>query len=180
MLFTEKKLSGTVTLFTVSLEDSTAQWEVIVTIILLLILMLTLLWSQTITVQLVVHTLVIAAISLLWVHRLQSICEESIMIIRDFGIQLSSKNRAGIETKKFLDDNKIERVFIHEAIRGSGVYFNLAFHETGVPKLHLSFKHVYPGFESLQKVFAACVADDEVGTGSNRSQRGYRVQKRNT
>jgi hypothetical protein len=98
---------------------------------------------------------------------LTQVTEESVLIIRDFGIQLQAKYATGAEETKFLDKDKISGVIIHEYIRGSSVRYGLAFlvrgdGEGGVDAhrqqstLSLSFGHLYPGLENLTKVYRAC------------------------
>ncbi|KAJ1399188.1 hypothetical protein B484DRAFT_406399 [Ochromonadaceae sp. CCMP2298] len=52
--------------------------------------------------------------------------EESIIIIKNFGIQLRVKYLFGAEKTSFLDNDRIESVFIHEYVYGSQVYSLLA------------------------------------------------------
>ena len=59
----------------------------------------------------------------------------------------------GSESTRFLDRDKIASFFIHEAIVGSKVTYQLAFMLHGENKLALAFKHVYPGLHSLQTVY---------------------------
>lgn len=87
-----------------------------------------------------------------------SIVEESITVIKKFGIQLKIKYKCGIETKKFIEAEKLERVFIHEYIYRSQVKFSLAVIISGEKRLHLVFKHLYPGFNNLRLVYMNCEA----------------------
>mmetsp|Transcript_1520 Transcript_1520/g.1661 ORF Transcript_1520/g.1661 Transcript_1520/m.1661 type:complete len:158 (+) Transcript_1520:419-892(+) len=85
------------------------------------------------------------------------VTEESVLIIKDFGIQLRIKYRSGGEETKFLDKDKITGLIVHECIVGSSVRYELAFLMRGESKLSLSFKHLYPGLNDLTRVYKACV-----------------------
>ena len=86
-------------------------------------------------------------------HRL-SVVEESILVIKDFGVQLRSKSLSGAEVTKFLYGDKIRNVFIHEFIGGASVHYSLAFVLHGEARLSLGFRHVYPGFAALQRAYS--------------------------
>lgn len=122
------------------------------------------------------------------------VTEESILIIKDFGIQLRILYRSGSEETKvvaqsqilifatmqivhplitisiqFLDKDKITGVIVHEVIVGSIIRYELAFTLRDEAKLSLSFTHLYPGLDDLKRVYKAC-AD----MSSNSRQRGER------
>jgi hypothetical protein len=78
---------------------------------------------------------------------------ESIIIIRNFGIQLRVKYIFGVEKTKFLDTDRIDSVFIHEFVYGSQIRYSLAFLVKGHDKLSLLFKHLYPGFDNMKRVY---------------------------
>lgn len=109
------------------------------------------------------------------------VTEESVLIIKDFGIQLRILYRSGSEETKvfleaflveipaivislltsitivqFLDKDKIAGVIVHESIVGSSVRYKLAFLMRDEAKLSLSFTHLYPGLPDLQRVYKAC------------------------
>ena len=100
------------------------------------------------------------------------VTEESVLIIRDFGIQLQAKYVSGAEETTFLDKDRISGVIIHEYIRGASVRYGLAFlmrgddaggadhteHQSAchAPQMPLSFGHVYPGLDNLTRVYRAC------------------------
>lgn len=112
---------------------------------------------------------------------LTQVTEESVLIIRDFGIQLQAKYVTGAEETKFLDKDKISGVIIHEYIRGSSVRYGLAFLVRGgedghadlrqqQSSLSLSFGHLYPGLENLTKVYRACA--EMIQTSANSGTAG--------
>ena len=92
---------------------------------------------------------------------LNSIQEESILVIHDFGIQLRRKYFGGREETKFFDHGKIKKVFLHEYIEGSAVHFCLAFDIINENKLILIFNQIYPGLRHLQQVYVKCVTNLE-------------------
>lgn len=82
--------------------------------------------------------------------------EESVMIIKDFGIQLKKSYRFKKDYIQFLGRGKIESIFVHEYIRGSSVRYCLAYLLHNENRLLLSFKDVYPGLPALHTVFRSC------------------------
>ena len=84
---------------------------------------------------------------------LSYVIEESVLIIRDFGVQLRLKYASGQEYTKFLYRDKISSVFIHEYIKGSAVCYSLAFTTYGEDRLNMCFTEVYPGLQALVKVY---------------------------
>lgn len=107
------------------------------------------------------------------------VTEESVLIIKDFGIQLRVLYRSGNEETKvrgvtisalsgipvlliyliwiqFLDKDKIVGVIVHETIVGSRIRYELAFLMRDEAKLSLSFTYLYPGLADLRKVYKAC------------------------
>lgn len=105
-----------------------------------------------------VLTIIIVSIFICFVWSFFSqVTEESVLIIKDFGIQLRIKFRSGGEETKFLDKDKITGVIVHECIVGSSVRYQLAFLMRDESKLSLSFKHLYPGLSDLTRVYKACV-----------------------
>mmetsp|Transcript_15323 Transcript_15323/g.25586 ORF Transcript_15323/g.25586 Transcript_15323/m.25586 type:complete len:165 (+) Transcript_15323:96-590(+) len=84
------------------------------------------------------------------------VVEESIIIIKNFGIQLRIRYLLGAENTQFLDTDRIEGIFIHEYFYGSEVHYSLAFIVAGQERLSLLFKHLYPGFSTLKRVYNSC------------------------
>ena len=81
---------------------------------------------------------------------------ESIIIIKNFGIQLRARYLFGDEKTEFFDNDRISSVFIHEYFYGSQVRYSLAFIVSGQERMSLLFKHIYPGFENLKRVYHTC------------------------
>ncbi len=84
---------------------------------------------------------------------LSYVVEESVLIIRDFGVQLRLKYTSGQEYTKFLYRDKINSIFIHEYIKGSAVYYSLAFTTYGEDRINMCFTEVYPGLQALVKIY---------------------------
>lgn len=125
--------------------------DIILVILIIMLLLASVVFDLSMQLQ-IISSIIITLIILL--HRYYVI-EESILIIRDFGIQLRSKYASGTEFTKFLYCDKINQVFIHESIVGSKVMYQLAFRIHGENKLSLCFRYVYPGLNALQKVFSS-------------------------
>ena len=82
---------------------------------------------------------------------------ESIIIIKNFGIQLRIKYFFGADKNRFLETDKINGIFIHEYIMGSEVRYSVAFLIKDQAEILLLFKHLYPGsYDSLRKVCRQC------------------------
>lgn len=82
---------------------------------------------------------------------------ESIIIIKNFGIQLRIKYFFGAEKNRFLETDTINGIFIHEYIFGSEVKYSVAFLVKGQTEILLLFKHLYPGsFDILRRVCFQC------------------------
>ena len=135
---------------------------------LLLLMLLLLLLREWLVYQLCAAVAVGLAL-VAWLV-LSQVTEESVLIIRDFGIQLQAKYVTGAEETTFLDKDRIAGVIIHEYIRGASVRYGLAFLMRGddtdvqggadppahAPQMPLSFGHVYPGLDNLTRVYRAC------------------------
>ena len=89
--------------------------------------------------------------------RRNEVVEESVLLIKDFGIQMRIKYASGQEEIKFLELAKVEGVIIHEFIQGSSVGFSLAFQVPESNVLLLTFKNVYPGIDFIKRVYMKCL-----------------------
>jgi GPI-GlcNAc transferase complex, PIG-H component len=94
--------------------------------------------------------------------RRNEVIEESVLVIKDFGVQWRMKYASGLEEIKFLERAKIERILIHEFIHGSSVCFALGFLVCESNLLVLAFKDVYPGLEFIKRVYLKCIEYDTV------------------
>lgn len=83
-------------------------------------------------------------------------CLESLIIIKNFGVQLRTKYMFGSEKTEFLDADRIDNLLIHEFIYGSQVNYSLAFIVKGEERMALMFKHLNPGFDHLWEVYWTC------------------------
>lgn len=93
---------------------------------------------------------ILPIILIAYIHIL--VTEESITVVKNFGVQHKIKFVSTFERKTFIEVDKLDRVFIHEYIYRSEVKFSIAILAKGDNRLLLSFKHLYPGFQNLQKV----------------------------
>lgn len=144
----ENHLSDTVIECKAIRKNVSLHTEKQVTLVLLLLF-------ASVIISIPLYLLIVLCISIIVgviFHRL-SIVEESILVIKDFGVQVRSKNLSGTEFTKFLYGDNIRNVFIHEFIGGSSVHYSLAFVLHGEARLSLCFKHVYPGFSALQRAY---------------------------
>ena len=148
--WTENRLSDTVVEFkaTITRKRNTIN-ELIIAILIIGLLIYSVIYTCPVYIHILSSCIVLFIIfSQNWI-----VSEESVLILRDFGIQLRMKYANGSESTEFLDRDKIASFFIHEAIVGSKVKYQLAFMLHGENKLALAFKHVYPGLNSLQTVY---------------------------
>ena len=99
---------------------------------------------------------VVLALLLLFIGR-NEVVEESVLLIKDFGVQMKTKYASGQEEIKFLELAKVEGVIIHEFIQGSSVGFSLAFQVPESSVLLLAFKNVYPGLDFIKRVYMKCL-----------------------
>jgi len=79
--------------------------------------------------------------------------EEKLTVIHGLGVELKQHLAFGIVKTKFLGDASINAIILHESIRGSGVWYALAFAVQGEKRLTLCFEHVYPGLTNLHTVY---------------------------
>ena len=89
--------------------------------------------------------------------RRYEVIEESVLLIKDFGVQIRQKYASGFEEIKFIERAKVEEVIIHEFIQGSAVGFSLAFKVQDSDLLMLTFKNVYPGLDFIKRVYLKCI-----------------------
>jgi hypothetical protein len=84
-----------------------------------------------------------------------TIVEESITIIKQFGIQHRIKYLSGSQRVNFIECTRIEGVFMHEFILGSRVNYCLSF-LLKEGSMALVYRHIYPGIDSLRCVYWTC------------------------
>ncbi len=87
---------------------------------------------------------------------LNVVTEESVIIIQNVGVQLRRRYFFGATKTEFLDFDRIDGVLIHEFFSGSQVRFCLAFLVKEETRMSLIFKHLYPGFDAMRRVYANC------------------------
>jgi len=87
------------------------------------------------------------------VSRLYEVKEESLLIIQDFGVQLTTTYMTGRQQHKFIDKAKIKSILINEGITMCKVIYYLAIQVEGQHKLSLVFEHVFPRLPLLLHIY---------------------------
>lgn len=93
---------------------------------------------------------------------------ESVLVIKELGVQLKKRYFTGAERHHFIDVNRIEAVIINEAFHRCHVVFYLAFRERGRESMHLAFEELIPRLPVLIRVLRGtrAVLFGEVDDGS--------------
>ena len=145
-------VSNTVATFTSTKKRSSQRQTLFLMIFLYVALCIVFSFSTTASVLLfVVESLIFHLI------RRYEVTEESVLLIKDFGVQIRQKYASGFEEIKFLERANVEEVIIHEFIQGSSVGFSLAFKVQDSNLLVLTFKNVYPGLDFIKRVYLKCI-----------------------
>ncbi|KGO42577.1 hypothetical protein PEX1_045650 [Penicillium expansum] len=81
--------------------------------------------------------------------------EESLLVIRGFGIQTSTSSSTYLSTAstRFIPTTQIQDIVIHEAFKGFEVRFYLAVIVEGEPDALVVFPHMLPKREILEQVW---------------------------
>ncbi|KAJ5155019.1 uncharacterized protein N7500_010458 [Penicillium coprophilum] len=81
--------------------------------------------------------------------------EESLLVIRGFGIQTSTSSSTYLSTAstRFIPTTQIQDIVIHEAFKGFEVRFYLAVIVEGEPNVLVVFPHMLPKREILEQVW---------------------------
>ena len=157
VVYTHHNVSNTVVDFTSKKEKTIFKK----TIVLMLIFICFLNIKTKLSIPINLLCILIVLLINILINR-NEIIEESVLVIKDFGIQLKKKYASGLEESKFLERSKIEGIVIHEFINGSMVSFSLGFLVTESNSLILSFRHVYPGLEFIKRVYLKCIEFETV------------------
>jgi hypothetical protein len=153
--FEERKLSNAVIEFR-AIRESNFKIEVILGTVIMFLLISSVFYNLPIKIHILTSIIIIVIII---IHR-SYVVEESVLVIKDFGVQLRRKYASGSEYSEFLERDKISKVFIHECIKRSSICYQLAFLLHGENRLSLSFNYIYPGLIALKRVFLAVNQDD--------------------
>ena len=153
MILTEKKMTShdlTVSFSTDNLSDPTikgfsvscsqpflSQLDYLIGVCVLILGMYVFTFARLIDVELFYLTLVVAGWVLMKVNRVKN---ESVLVIKELGVQLQKKFYSGAEKHVFIDAHRIESVFINEGFHRCSVIFYLAFKEKEGSKLILAFE----------------------------------------
>ncbi|CAG7917743.1 unnamed protein product [Penicillium olsonii] len=97
---------------------------------------------------------VVGALVLYGVFR-KGYTEESLLVIRGFGIQTSTSSATYLSTAatRFIPTTQIQDIVIHEAFKGFEVRFYLAVIVEGEPNAVVVFPHTLPRREILEQVW---------------------------
>ena len=126
-----------------------------------LLIVLVMLFLTNMSILPSIFTVFVVSSILLFVRR-NEVIEESVLVIKDFGVQLRIKYASGLEEIKFLERAKIEGVIIHEFIKGSAVCFALAFMVYESTLLVVAFKNIYPGLDFIKRIYLKCIEYETV------------------
>jgi len=88
----------------------------------------------------------------IWFKRGQVI-EESLIVIRDLGVQLETKYASGKRTHRFIDKRTIKSIIINEGIKSYNFIFYMAFIVEGNNKMILAFSSLYPRLKMLIPIY---------------------------
>ncbi|CAM9951673.1 unnamed protein product [Scytosiphon promiscuus] len=79
--------------------------------------------------------------------------EESLLVVRELGVQVTTKYVDGREKSTFLDKAKIKAILINEGITMHRVVFYLAFVVAGRDKMVVAFENLKPRLHTLIKIY---------------------------
>ncbi|KAJ5793914.1 hypothetical protein N7457_000513 [Penicillium paradoxum] len=103
------------------------------------------------------NPLAIAVVSALVIYGVfrRNYTEESLLVIRGFGIQTSTSSATYLSTAatRFIPTTQIQDIVIHEAFKGFEVRFYLAVIVEGEPDALVVFPHMLPKREILEQVW---------------------------
>jgi len=120
---------------------------------ILLILLLLQLWTNIgVSLSLPIAALVLLLTISIFIKR-NSVKEESLLIIRDTGLQLNKKFYNGEEKHLFIDKTKISAIVINEGIRSYDVLFYMAVIVEGHDRMVLVFEDLIPKLCILLQIY---------------------------
>jgi hypothetical protein len=78
---------------------------------------------------------------------------ESLLVIRDLGIQVKTVYMTGIERSRFIEQSKIADIIINEGVTMQQVVFYIAIIVKDQKKMALVFEHFLPRLQLLLQVY---------------------------
>jgi len=87
------------------------------------------------------------------VVRRGAVKEESLLVIRQLGVQLTTKFYSGKEDSQFIDNSKIDAVILNEGITCGDIIFYMAFIVKNKQKMVVAFKNLRPRLNPLLEIF---------------------------
>ncbi|KAL1921208.1 uncharacterized protein VTP21DRAFT_10924 [Calcarisporiella thermophila] len=116
--------------------------------------MLTLLAAYVYSHRVFVVYAVSGALLLLWLwSKCNTVTQESLLIIRDLGIQVRTVYADGRATSQFIDRAKLSDIIINEGITLWQVKFYMALMVEGHDRLVVVFEHLLPRLKVLLEVY---------------------------
>ncbi|CAM9274697.1 unnamed protein product [Laminaria digitata] len=106
--------------------------------------------------------------------------EESLLVVRELGVQVTTKYVDGREKSTFLDKAKIKAILINEGITMHRVVFYLAFVVTGRDKMVVAFENLKPRLHILVKIFRgtrAAILGEAGDEQPPNDERGFEAEK---
>uniref|UniRef100_A0A6B2LLF0 Phosphatidylinositol N-acetylglucosaminyltransferase subunit H conserved domain-containing protein n=1 Tax=Arcella intermedia TaxID=1963864 RepID=A0A6B2LLF0_9EUKA len=79
--------------------------------------------------------------------------EESLLVIRDLGVQINTKYYSGGGTSEFIDRKKIKSIIINEGITMGDIIFYMAIIVRKKEKMVIVFKTLRPRIDTLLDIF---------------------------
>lgn len=85
----------------------------------------------------------------------QSVQEESLLVMRDLGVQVGTRYYSGRERKVFIERQRIESIIINEGIQTWAIFYYMAILVKGQERMVLPFEHVFPRLHVILPVYKA-------------------------
>jgi len=79
--------------------------------------------------------------------------EESLVVIRDLGVQLETKYLSGKKTHRFIEKQRIKSIIINEVIKSYNFIFYMAFVVEGNDRMILAFHTLFPRLKTLLPIY---------------------------
>eukprot|EP01103_Thecamoeba_quadrilineata_P021552 TRINITY_DN993_c0_g1_i6.p1 TRINITY_DN993_c0_g1~~TRINITY_DN993_c0_g1_i6.p1 ORF type:complete len:104 (-),score=12.19 TRINITY_DN993_c0_g1_i6:191-502(-) len=84
---------------------------------------------------------------------MRDIKKESLLVIPDMGVQVTTVHFSGKRNDLFIDKTKIQSIIINEGIQCFRVIFYMAFIVKGHDKMIIAFENLCPRLDDLLKVY---------------------------
>ena len=101
----------------------------------------------------------VAVLVVQWRLACGRVAKESLLVIRELGVQLVTRYRSGRERHRFLEHAEIMDVVINEGITFQRVVFYMAFVVRDADRLVLAFETLQPKLPVLREIYSGVRAD---------------------